>query len=280
MKNPPWILAFVHIEKAAGTTLIHILRHNYFMRYLDVRPYSMQSGKIFTAWDLVISRRMLPGLRCIGGHAVRPVADLESAGVTVRYISVFRRPVDRYLSQYKYWTDRMGNRLSFEKFLAHEPAWNFQTRKIAGNDDIESAKRLIDEKFLLVGIVERFDEFLFLLKKKLEPMPFDVRYTRKNLARRDGMVDDLYARYGDEIEARNRLDTELYRHVEEYILPRFESEYGEAFQYDFGRFQSDLATAREPVLRRRLDYIFRKSYVEPVGNLIRMLNGLPASGSY
>jgi hypothetical protein len=94
------------------------------------------------------------------------------------------------------------------------------------------------------------------------------------------MVDDLYARYGDEIEARNRLDTELYRHVEEYILPRFESEYGEAFQYDFGRFQSDLATAREPVLRRRLDYIFRKSYVEPVGNLIRMLNGLPASGSY
>ena len=32
------ILGFVHIEKTAGTSLIHILRHNFFMRYMDKEP--------------------------------------------------------------------------------------------------------------------------------------------------------------------------------------------------------------------------------------------------
>ena len=280
VNNPPSLLAFVHIEKAAGTTLIHILRHNFFMRYLDVRPYSVKSGKLFTARDLRVSRRMLPGLRCISGHAVRPFADLESSGEDVKYITVLRSPVDRYLSQYKYWTDRMGTRLTFEQFLTHKPAWNFQTKKIAGNDDVNLAKKLIEEKFLLVGTVEKFNEFLFLLKKKLEPMSFDVRYSQKNLAKRDGTVDDLYARYGDEIEARNMLDIELYNYLENSLLPKLVSEYGEDFQSDYERFESDLALGNEPILRRRVDYVFRKGYVEPVGGLIRMLHGLPAKGSY
>lgn len=280
MNNLPWLLAFVHIEKAAGTTLIHILRHNFFMRYLDVRPYSVNSAKLFTAGDLRVSRRMLPGVRCISGHAVRPVADLESSGEDIKYITVLRSPVERYLSQFKYWTDRMGTRLTFEQFLAHEPAWNFQTKKIAGNDDVDLAKRLIEERFLLVGTVERFNEFLFLLKKKLEPMPFDVRYSQKNLAKRDGMVDELYATYGDEIEARNMLDTELYNYLENSLLPRFVNEYGEGFQSNYEQFELDLALGNEPMLRRRVDYVFRKCYVEPVGGLIRILHGLPAKGSY
>ena len=280
MKDPSWLLAFVHIEKAAGTTFIHLLRHNFFLRYLDVRPYSPKSGKQFTARDLDISRRLLPGVRCIGGHAVRPFVDLESSGVRVKYITILRRPVDRYLSQYKYWTDRMGNRLTFEQFLDHEPAWNFQTRKIAGCEDIELAKKLLDEKFCLVGTVERFNEFLFLLKKRLEPMRFDVRHSQKILARQDGMVEKLYAKYGDEIEARNRLDGQLYDYVDTTLLPGFAEEYGSGYQHDFERFEASLALESEPMLRRRIDYVLRKCYVEPVGGLIRIVNGLPAAGSY
>jgi hypothetical protein len=280
MKNPPWLLAFVHIEKAAGTTLIHLLRHNYFLRYLDVRPYSANSAKLYTANDLMISRRMLPGLRCIAGHAVRPIADLESSGINIKYITLLRRPVDRYLSQYKYWTDKMGKRLTFEQFLDHRPAWNFQTSKISGHEDIELAKELLTEKFFLVGTVERFGQFLFLLKNKLEPAPFDVRHSRKNFTKRDGQAQELYMKFADEIEARNKLDWELYNYVETSLLPKFEGEYGENYQLDYKKFESELASAREPLILRGIDYFFRKCYVEPVGGVIRIFNGLPAAGSY
>jgi len=280
MKTDPWLLAFVHIEKAAGTTLIHILRHNFFLHYLDVRPYSARSDKLYTASDLKISCRMLPGLRCIAGHAVRPFADLESTGIHIKYITLIRSPVDRYLSQYKYWTDKMGNCLTFEQFLDHKPAWNFQTRKISGHEDIELAKELLTEKFFLVGTVERFGQFLFLLKNKLYPAIFDVRHSQKNFAKRDGRVQELYMKYANEIEARNNLDWELYNYVETTLLPKFERDYGENYEIDYKRFESELAMVREPLLLRGIDYCFRKCYVEPVGGLIRIFNGLPAAGSY
>ncbi|HMU91316.1 MAG TPA: hypothetical protein PKC33_11515, partial [Pseudomonadales bacterium] len=74
--NADDLLAFVHIEKAAGTTFIHILRRNFFLRYLDVRPYGIESGGLFLSGDLRISTRILPGLKCFSGHAVTPYSDL------------------------------------------------------------------------------------------------------------------------------------------------------------------------------------------------------------
>ena len=46
------ILAFAHITRAGGNTLLHILRYNYFLRSCDVRPLSKQSGGIFCAEDM------------------------------------------------------------------------------------------------------------------------------------------------------------------------------------------------------------------------------------
>ena len=46
------MLAFTHIEKAAGTSLIHLLRVNYFMKYCDVMPLSIKSSGILRADDL------------------------------------------------------------------------------------------------------------------------------------------------------------------------------------------------------------------------------------
>jgi hypothetical protein len=59
-------VVFVHIEKAAGTTFIHTLRRNYFLRYLDVRPFSPASNSIFTARDLELSLRVNPWLMAFG----------------------------------------------------------------------------------------------------------------------------------------------------------------------------------------------------------------------
>ncbi len=111
------LLAFVHMEKSAGTSFIHILRRNFLFRYLDVRPFWPESDGVFTARDLRASKRLLPDLRCIAGHAVKPYADLSSAHECVLYVTVLRNPVRRYISQYQHWRERMRRKVEFKEFL-------------------------------------------------------------------------------------------------------------------------------------------------------------------
>src|SRR5688572_9379809 len=169
-------IAFVHIEKAAGTTFIHILRRNFFLRYLDVRPYSPISNGIFTARDLELSLRVNPCLYAFGGHAVRPLGDLCVDFPNIRFVTILRDPVRRYISQYLYGNAVLKLNLTFDQFLSDERTHNFQVRKIAGQADLALAKRVLDERFLTVGLLEKFDQFLSRLSARLHPELFNCVY--------------------------------------------------------------------------------------------------------
>ena len=49
------ILAFVHIEKAAGTTLIKLFRRNFSIRFMEVRRLTAISDYFLTESDLEIN---------------------------------------------------------------------------------------------------------------------------------------------------------------------------------------------------------------------------------
>src|SRR5918993_986357 len=119
-------IAFVHIEKAAGTTFIHILRRHFFLRYLDVRPYSPDSNSVFTARDLELSLKVNPWLRAFGGHAVRPIGDLYDVFPAIRFITILRDPVRRYISQSLYGNAVLKLNLTFDEFLADAHTHDFQ----------------------------------------------------------------------------------------------------------------------------------------------------------
>ncbi len=274
------LLAFVHVEKAAGTTFIHILRHNYFLRYLDVRPFSARSQGVFTADDLRSSHKLLPGLSCIAGHSVKPFSDLNEQAPNIRYITILRDPVKRYLSQYQYWVERMGKSLSFEEFLDTEEVRNFQTRKIARSGEVDEAKQILSEKFFLVGFVEEFDEFLVLLRKKMLPTQFEIRYKQQNLGRNRVPTSDLAERYADRILENNRLDMDLYTFVRKELFPVYISQYGEEFHRDVEEFRRINSLGGVPMARRYLDYLVRRLYIGPITGIIRVMNGMPARGSY
>jgi len=66
------MLAFVHIEKSAGTSLTNILRRNYFLECCDIRPLSVNSNGVFKFIDFREFKKYNQRLKCIAGHAVKP----------------------------------------------------------------------------------------------------------------------------------------------------------------------------------------------------------------
>jgi hypothetical protein len=278
---PQPLLAFVHIEKAAGTTLIYLLRRNFALRYLDVRPLHSRSEGIFCAEDLLTCLQINPFLLSVGGHAVKPFSDLETVAPNIRYVTLLRDPVRRYLSQYHYWITVLKKEWTFEEFLDHEPSHDFQTRKLVGSSDVAAAKRVLAERFFLVGIAELFDEFLVELAQKLQPRRFDPRHRRRNVAsERTQQAPDLFERFDARIRANNAGDIELYQHVVDVVLPRQRHLY----EGDFGAALTALrgtGEIRERIgVRLLLDGLCRKVYYEPLTGILRRLGGLPMKGSY
>ena len=274
------LVAFIHVEKAAGTTFIHILRHNFFPGYADVRPFFQESNGLFTGKDLRLMRRVLPGLRCIGGHAVVPYSDLFVNEPDARLITILRDPVKRYMSQYQHWVEKKRIDISFEEFMGREEFWNFQTRKYAGEVDLGKAKEVLRSRFMLVGCVEKYDEFLVLLQHKLNDIGFDASYRPQNRAHNKIKVDDTLQRYREDIEARNSVDIALHKYVIDELFPSYVEAYGASFQEDVNAFKLRNETIGPPMLKRYLDYGIRKFYVEPVTGILRCLHGKPYRGSY
>jgi hypothetical protein len=295
MSHSRWLLAFVHIEKAAGTTLYHILRRNFFMRHLEVRPFVQESDMIFRASDLKRSFWLNPFLRSIGGHSVKAFSDLETVVKDIKYITLLRDPNTRYVSHYFHQMSMKKTHIHFRDFLKNDEHSNFQTTSLSiGNfrekrracsADLEKSKKLLSERFLLAGVVEKFDEFLIQLKRLLRPKRFDPRYSRQNVSRTDDRLGketplNILTTYNDEISERNQLDLELYEYVFCRLLPRQRAEYGSSLHADVNDFQQTLRNSKQRMLNSYIDYAIRHCYYDPLIGVQRLWHGLPYSGTY
>ncbi|MGH8249600.1 MAG: hypothetical protein ACREVI_02705 [Steroidobacteraceae bacterium] len=273
------MLAFVHIEKTAGTTLNQILRRSFLLRFIDVRPLSSRSHGTFTAEDLRKYLFINPWLEAVSGHSIRPILELSGARPEIRYITLLRNPIRRYISQFLYFVRIRERSDDFARFLDQEEFANFQTKKLAGCEDLCAAISALDQMFA-VGVAEEFDALLLRLKKALLPLHFDIRYASKNvgigMSERVAQIQELY---GAEIRSRNEKDLLLYHHAINRVIPRHNEAYGSRLMPDLESFRRENRNFRAGV-RDYIDYAARKSYYQPVSGAMRRLNGLSARGSY
>ena len=277
------IIVFVHIEKAAGTTFNHILRTNFFFRHYDIRPFSVESNRVFQIRDLEVALKINPFIRSISGHSIIPTVPLKTILPDLRYITLLREPTSRYVSQYYYWTKQLRKRISFQDFLMTKATFNVQTKKIAGEENLKRAKSILRRNFFLVGIVEEFDQFLLVLKKRLLPEFFDPGYRKQNVAITDSAYvkkrAEILRSYYTEIVDRNKLDIKLYNYVKQDVFRKEKDNYGPDFAEAVNAFRQRLQSYRWPI-SRYLDYFYRKLYIDPATGIIRMKNTLPYKGSY
>ena len=276
--NQPPCLAFCHIEKAAGTSLIGALRKAFAMRFVALRPLSGPPGRLVNAHDLQLVRRLNPWIRCVSGHAVVPHAGLQDAP-DLKFISLLRDPVSRASSQYRFWVQRMGSSMTPEEFLEHPASSNLQVRKIAGFDDVDAARVIVEKHFLLIGIVEQFDEFMVLLAWVLGLRPERFAYAPKNVAASRGPLP-LPDGFEAALYERNRSDIELYDWVSSELLPRKRAEAEIDLEAATDRFRHDCGAAGKGGLREWLDLAYRNVYMKPATGLIRYAHGLSYAGSY
>lgn len=165
MPLPHHLVAFVHLEKAAGTTVAGALRAAHPFRYAYVRPI-VGRGPVFATADLAWYRRLNPAISIVAGHAVKPHSDLADHVERVDYLTILRRPADRYVSHALHRIED-GEFDSPTAFAADPRFHDLQVRSLVSTlhetrpmarSDVGSALSALDD-FAAVGVVERLGRF-------------------------------------------------------------------------------------------------------------------------
>jgi hypothetical protein len=148
-------------------------------------------------------------------------------GTEFRYFTLVRDPLKVCASRWQAHVDRKKGKRTFEEWLEEERSRNPQSRQIGGTASAEDAIRIIKTKGIFVGLTERFDESLMLLKALRAP-DLNIAYTPVNVAKRTTVAEELMAnpqRRQTIIEA-NAADFELYEYAKTEAYPSLQREYG------------------------------------------------------
>jgi hypothetical protein len=245
------VLIFQHIPKTGGITLsLLLLEHFARRRVFHVRHPQHPGAPIFGGvWGTLeefasLSEEERSRFSCIVGHM--PFGIHQHIPRQAKYLTVLRDPVERILSQHGQYNRMIKNGeiegrqlLSLQEYLDLKPSAlnNHQTRFLLAErydgktheERFELAKRTIRDHFLLVGILERFEETVLLLNRQMDWTL--VPYRRENVGSLKTPISEVPSRFVDLIVERNRLDFRIYAYAKEQLTIALES-YGPTLAQD------------------------------------------------
>jgi len=266
------MLVFIHINKTAGRTIRYILRSSFGMQHCEVEPWHAQwSDPPFSTQDLQRLRKLYPRLESIGGHHVTGYVDLQENDTQFKYFTFMRDPLKTCASRFQYNVQyRKKKHLVFEEWIQRDWTRNHQIKLIAGVTDVNEAIRIIQDKNIFVGLTERFDESMVLLKA-LIANNLNISYKPVNVARNNTLAERLLSTESTRqmlIEA-NQADLELYDFVKKELYPTFQREYGPNLEkhvvgyqqnrdVDFNTRNLALSRMKQYLIYKPLLYLHRK----------------------
>lgn len=226
-------LIFLHIPKAAGSTLHPVLERHYSKRIRYTLPPG-QTDRIESLSPGELQRiRLLKGHMPFGLHTY-----LQGRS---RYITLLRHPAERVVSHYYYVKRRPAHELhqlvtggiSLTDYASAGLSGeldNGQVRLLSGHDQdipcgqcardlLDTAKSNIEQHFAVVGLTERFDESLVLMAIELG-WNWTPYYLNRNVTQDKPVAKQIDPAALKVIEKANPLDFELY----EWAVQRFQNQ--------------------------------------------------------
>ncbi len=176
-KEPLYAL---HIPKAGGTSFSRLLKiwfhlgyhHHYFNHATGTPPENINKA----IWKL---RRIIPV--CINGHFIKstPYGISNYYPDAKQFISFLRDPLEMHISAYYYNVQNFKNKAlyAFGKRVEKFPWENiddYMTREKLHFQDffpweftLDNYKEIINEHFIHIGVVERYEQSIKVMAKKL-----------------------------------------------------------------------------------------------------------------
>jgi len=244
-------IIFLHVPKTAGTTLNRLIEWEYDL----FEMYSVDP--VFFKWSAAhlrkLSKERLRRIRVFKGHMLFGLHEAIPQPAT--YITVLRDPIERVLSafyfmrSYKlhplYWKFKREN-WTLEDFVRRSPRTNVQCKIIAGAvyedpctpEIFEQAKHNLRQHFSVVGLSERFEESLALMKLRFG---WKLKsYTSFNVTRPRPKKRDLAQSTLELITEKNSFDIMFY----DYCAKLFQ-EAVDQNAMEVSRIADELGSARE-----------------------------------
>jgi len=242
---------FLHIPKTAGTTLHRIIER----QYPPESTYTFSQNHSYDDFQR-LSDAQKAEIRMLRGHMIFGLHELMPGPST--YFTLLREPVERFISDYYYvrntpehpYHDFVTSRdLSPEEFIESKVARiiadNGQTRSLSDEwwtlpfgecteQVLDQAKKNLREHFAVVGLVERFDETLLMLRRAFGWQ--DIYYVRENVSARRPAKDELPQAILDLIAEQNWLDLQLYEYAQELFGEQVRQQ-GPLFPLEVKRFR-------------------------------------------
>jgi hypothetical protein len=276
-RRPDRLICFSHVQKAGGTTVEAVMRRHFGMRHMLVNP---PRGWTYRKQDLAADLRLNPWARSICGHWLRPFVNFGEFEERMVWHIFLREPASRFLSTYQYQVEHMGVTAPFAKWAEQPIQHNWQTQLLAGEQDVEAAKQILASRYRAIGLLERFDESLLLVRRALGLDELDTRYGRPhNQAKSGEHRRSLKKQFRERALECNQLDLELYRFARDELYPRQVSEYGEDRLREDVAAVAALQAGQEGRSAREISYLlFRRAVhlpVERVRRRVAILRGMP-----
>ncbi|PJA73651.1 hypothetical protein CO151_12830 [bacterium CG_4_9_14_3_um_filter_65_15] len=251
------VLIFLHIPKAGGTTLGQIITRQYPAEsFCEVSFEKLDTfDRFFAMTDDEKAR-----VRCVKGHY--PFGIHEHLPGKPVYVTMLRDPVKRFISEYRFLREFPEVRpdlpvpdevlTSFGAYLDHilaSGALNWQVRMAGGflplgrltvpldplpDDAVETAIANLDRYCVVTGVLDRFDESVVLMKRKLG-WHRKISYLRENVNKRSPVTVDITPQDRARLTELMAPDRRLYAYASERLARDIAAE-GEDFAREAASF--------------------------------------------
>jgi hypothetical protein len=229
------VLYFSHIPKTAGMTFRTIVEDHFHSEEICPATLNAQLAKL--------PKEEVSKYRLFRGHLGFINLPELVPGKQIVNVTVLREPVARVISHYEYIRRMPGDPhypavkdMTLEEFAqkltAGKVGKNIQTYHVAKTlrfdldgltpaEILEIAKESLDQ-FAFVGLVERFQDSLFLLSYIFGWKPI-LNSRKENAAKKKKSEDELPAHTLEVIQENTQLDHELYQYAREIFESRYDS---------------------------------------------------------